>query len=59
MHGLHPHDVERRIEDALDSVRPYMGSHGGDVKLLGVDDDVVRLEFAGQLQELPVVGGHA
>src|ERR1700754_900212 len=23
VHGLHPHDVERRIEDALDSVRPY------------------------------------
>ena len=31
VHGLHPHGVERRIEDALDSVRPYLGSHGGDV----------------------------
>ena len=35
VHGLHPHDVERRVEDALDSVRPYLGSHGGDVELLG------------------------
>ena len=53
VHGLHPHDVERRIEDALDSVRPYMGSHGGDVKLLGVVDDVVRLEFAGSCKSCP------
>src|SRR4051812_5381175 len=27
VHGLHPHDVHRRVEDALDSVRPYLGSH--------------------------------
>ena len=53
VHGLHPHDVERRIEDALDSVRPYLGSHGGDVKLLGVDDDVVRLQFAGSCKSCP------
>ena len=31
VHGLHPHTVERRISDALDTVRPYLGSHGGDV----------------------------
>ncbi len=33
VHGLHPHGLERRIYDALDSVRPYLGSHGGDVTL--------------------------
>ncbi|HTF08615.1 MAG TPA: NifU family protein, partial [Asanoa sp.] len=43
VHGLHPYDVERRVSEALDSVRPYLGSHGGDVSLLGVDDGVVRL----------------
>jgi Fe-S cluster biogenesis protein NfuA/nitrite reductase/ring-hydroxylating ferredoxin subunit len=53
VHGLHPHDVERRIEDALDSVRPYLGSHGGDVTLLGVADDVVRLQFAGSCKSCP------
>src|ERR1700756_961438 len=31
VHGLHPHDVRRRVSDALDRVRPYLGSHGGDV----------------------------
>src|SRR4029077_15273373 len=29
VHGLHPHTVERRVSDALDGVRPYLGSHGG------------------------------
>lgn len=53
VHGLHPHDVERRVEDALDSVRPYLGSHGGDVHLLGVDGDVVRLRFDGSCKSCP------
>jgi Fe-S cluster biogenesis protein NfuA/nitrite reductase/ring-hydroxylating ferredoxin subunit len=53
VHGVHPHGVERRIEDALDSVRPYLGSHGGDVKLLDVTDDVVRLQFAGSCESCP------
>jgi Fe-S cluster biogenesis protein NfuA/nitrite reductase/ring-hydroxylating ferredoxin subunit len=53
VHGLHPHSVERRIEDALDSVRPYLGSHGGDVHLLEVDGEVVRLQFAGSCKSCP------
>src|SRR5262245_51358189 len=47
VHGLHPHGVERRIADALDTVRPYLGSHGGDVHLLEVDGEILRLRFSG------------
>jgi Fe-S cluster biogenesis protein NfuA/nitrite reductase/ring-hydroxylating ferredoxin subunit len=53
VHGLHPHSVMRRVSDALDSVRPYLGSHGGDVTLLGVDDGVVRLQFQGSCKSCP------
>jgi Fe-S cluster biogenesis protein NfuA/nitrite reductase/ring-hydroxylating ferredoxin subunit len=53
VHGLHPHSVERRITDALDSVRPYLGSHGGDVHLLEVVDDTVRLRFSGSCKSCP------
>jgi Fe-S cluster biogenesis protein NfuA/nitrite reductase/ring-hydroxylating ferredoxin subunit len=57
VHDLHPHGVERRIEDALDSVRPYLGSHGGDVALLdvveGPDGPVVRLSFVGSCKSCP------
>jgi Fe-S cluster biogenesis protein NfuA/nitrite reductase/ring-hydroxylating ferredoxin subunit len=48
VHGLHPYGVEERVERALEGVRPYLGSHGGDVRLLGVDADaVVHLQLLG------------
>lgn len=48
VHGLHPHDVTTRVEKALEEVRPYLGSHGGDVELLGVTEQgVVRLRLLG------------
>src|SRR6195952_5907339 len=56
VHGLHPHGVERRIEDALDGVRPYLGSHGGDVTLIEGVDDVGRLQFAGSCKSFPSSG---
>ena len=48
VHGLHPYGVRERVERALDDVRPYLGSHGGDVRLLDVTDDgVVHLQLLG------------
>jgi Fe-S cluster biogenesis protein NfuA/nitrite reductase/ring-hydroxylating ferredoxin subunit len=48
VHGLHPHPVETRVAQALDSVRPYLGSHGGDVEFLGLTDaGAVRLRMLG------------
>ena len=42
-----PCRVEERVREALDEVRPYLESHGGDVELLGVEDGVVRLRLQG------------
>lgn len=54
VHDLHPYDVEMRVRQALDTVRPYLGSHGGDVELLGVGDDgVVRLRLLGSCDGCP------
>jgi Fe-S cluster biogenesis protein NfuA/nitrite reductase/ring-hydroxylating ferredoxin subunit len=54
VHGLHPHDLHRRVSDALDRVRPYLGSHGGDVDLLEVaGGDTVRLAFKGSCKSCP------
>ena len=48
VHGLHPYGVDLRVEQALESVRPYLGSHDGDVELLEVTDSgVVRLRLLG------------
>ena len=54
VHGLHPYDVRTRVEQALDSVRPYLGSHGGDVELLDVSDEgVVQLRLLGSCDGCP------
>ena len=54
VHGLHPDDVATRVARALDGVRPYLGSHGGDVEFVGVTDDGrVRLRMLGSCDGCP------
>ncbi len=53
LHGLHPLDVEARVRDALESVRPYLRSHGGDVELIDVKGGVVRLRLEGSCHHCP------
>ena len=53
LHDLHPLDMESRIVAALDSVRPYLHSHGGNVELLSVQDGVVRIRLAGTCDSCP------
>lgn len=54
VHGLHPVDVDERIDQALESVRPYMGSHSGGVENLGVDEDgVLHLRLEGNCEGCP------
>jgi Fe-S cluster biogenesis protein NfuA/nitrite reductase/ring-hydroxylating ferredoxin subunit len=53
LHGLHPVDVETRILQALEEVRPYLRSHGGNVELLGVEGGVARLRMQGSCDGCP------
>src|SRR5262245_48206897 len=41
LHGLHPIDFETRVRQALNKVRPYLQSHGGNVDLVSVRDGEV------------------
>lgn len=47
LHGLHPLGLEERVAQALEKVRPYLGSHGGNVELLGIRDGRVSLRLEG------------
>ena len=53
--GLHPDPLDVRVEGALESVRPFLGRHGGDVQLLAVDDDLgaVKLRLLGNCDGCP------
>ena len=53
LHGLHPLDVDARIQRALDRVRPYLGSHAGGVQYLGVSDGIARLRLEGTCHGCP------
>jgi Fe-S cluster biogenesis protein NfuA/nitrite reductase/ring-hydroxylating ferredoxin subunit len=54
VHGLHPDDVVTRVARALESVRPYLGSHGGDVELVGLSDQGrVTLRMLGSCDGCP------
>jgi Fe-S cluster biogenesis protein NfuA/nitrite reductase/ring-hydroxylating ferredoxin subunit len=53
LHGLHPLDVETRVVRALEEVRPYLQSHGGNVELLGVEGGVARLRMQGSCDGCP------
>ncbi len=54
LHGLHPVGLETRVQQALDKVRPYLGSHAGGVDFLGVDGEgVVHLRLEGSCHGCP------
>lgn len=50
IHDLHPLDLEARLRDALDKVRPYLKSHGGNVELISLENDIARLRLQGTCQ---------
>jgi len=53
LHNLHPDDLETRVLRGIESVRPYLQSHGGDCELAGVDNGVVRLRLHGSCGSCP------
>ncbi|MFF2225483.1 NifU family protein [Streptomyces globisporus] len=58
LHDLHPDDTMTRVGQALDKVRPYLGSHAGDVEVAGLDTDAaegstLRLRLRGSCDGCP------
>lgn len=44
-----------KIEEALNSVRPYIQADGGDIELVGVEGNVVKVRFKGVCVYCPMV----
>ncbi len=53
IHDLYPVDLETRVREALDGVRPYMESHGGDVELVELRGGVARIRLNGSCDGCP------
>ena len=48
-----PEDLAATLEDALDEIRPYLHSHGGEMEVLDVSEGVVRLRLMGSCDGCP------
>jgi Fe-S cluster biogenesis protein NfuA/nitrite reductase/ring-hydroxylating ferredoxin subunit len=53
VHGLHPDNLETRLHAALEKVRPYLKSHGGNVELLDLENDIAQLRLEGACKSCP------
>lgn len=48
-----PDDLADSLEEALDEIRPYLHSHGGEMEVLGVSHGIVRLRLMGSCDGCP------
>ncbi len=46
--------MRKEIESALNSIRPSLQSHGGDVELVEVDGSVVKVRLTGACSGCPM-----
>ncbi|MGI8407045.1 MAG: NifU family protein [Actinomycetota bacterium] len=46
-------DLTESLEEALDEIRPYLHSHGGEMEVLGVSGGVVKLRLMGSCHGCP------
>lgn len=56
LHGLHPLDLPARVEQALERARPALRAHGGDVELIELAPDALRLRLLGTCHGCPSSG---
>jgi len=47
LYGLHPVDLETRVTEGLDSIRPYLQSRNANVELVSVSEGVVHARLLG------------
>ncbi len=46
--------VQKKVEKALDEIRPNIQADGGDVKLISVDDGIVKVKLQGHCVGCPM-----
>jgi Fe-S cluster biogenesis protein NfuA/nitrite reductase/ring-hydroxylating ferredoxin subunit len=53
LHDLHPLSLEERVQRALDSVRPYLKSHEGDIEVVAIDGPIAYVRLEGSCEGCP------
>jgi Fe-S cluster biogenesis protein NfuA len=52
-HGIVKPSIVERVETALETVRPVLAGHGGDVELVRVEPPVIEIRFLGACDNCP------
>jgi Fe-S cluster biogenesis protein NfuA len=53
--GMLKEELISKVEEALVSIRPYLEADGGDVRVLGIDENyIVTLELLGSCSSCPM-----
>ncbi len=53
--SLNTTDLQQRIEDALDSIRPYLAADGGNVKIMDITEEgILKIELLGACGSCPM-----
>lgn len=47
-------DIEEKVKSALETIRPALQADGGDIELVGVDDNVVTVRLLGACGGCPM-----
>ena len=50
LYGLHPLDLDTRVAEALEKVRPYLRSRDANVELIGIAEGAVSVRLTGNAQ---------
>lgn len=47
-------DLEQRVNDALESIRPFLNKDGGDIELVKIEDERVYVKLVGNCNSCPM-----
>ncbi|NJB81421.1 NifU family protein [Wenyingzhuangia aestuarii] len=40
-------DLQKKVEDALEEIRPFLLADGGDISLVSIEDNIVKVKLEG------------
>ena len=46
--------IKNNIENALEEIRPFLKNDGGDISLVAIEDETVKVKFEGACSTCPV-----
>ncbi|NJN49859.1 MAG: NifU family protein [Polaribacter sp.] len=44
---MNTEEIYQNVEKALDEIRPFLKSDGGNIKLLSIEDEIVKVQLEG------------